>query len=193
MTRIQGNRARGFTLIELMIVVAIIGILASVAIPAFINYQLTSKRAEAYANLGALAKVQKSYYAEFSGYVGVVAEPLGATGLPPTTIKRDSDGIAAAFSDVGWVPDGDVFFDYDTVTSIADPSRCPTCTAGECFTAAAYGDLDGDGNLSVVMYAQSDGAGGFCETWLGGNQSPPINSGAPLADQVVRALGGDDF
>ena len=111
------KRSRGFTLIELMIVVAIIGVLASVAIPSFINYQLSSKRTEAYANLSALAKAQKSYFAEFNDFVPALSEPgftLG--GVAPTTTTRSKVPLEAAFSAVGWIPDGDVFFDYDTAT-----------------------------------------------------------------------------
>ena len=55
---------KGFTLIELMIVVAIIGILAAIAIPNFIKFQARSKQSEAKANLKAMYTAQKAYYQE---------------------------------------------------------------------------------------------------------------------------------
>ena len=56
--------SKGFTLIELMIVVAIIGILAAIAIPNFLQYQLKSKQSEAKVNLGAIKTSEVAFQAE---------------------------------------------------------------------------------------------------------------------------------
>ena len=75
------QRQAGFTLVEMMIVVAIIGILAGIAVPQFRNYQLTSKRAEGYSNLNALVKTQKAFFAEQGAFHGVsLAEPGWSLG-----------------------------------------------------------------------------------------------------------------
>ena len=47
--------------------------------------------------------------------------------------------------------------------------------------------------MSVLLFTHPDAVGGFCETGQGGNQSPPMNSGARVFDQVSRVLVADDF
>lgn len=59
---------KGFTLIELMIVVAIIGVLAAIAIPNFMNYQCKAKQTEAKRNLGTIKTQQYAYRAEWDTY-----------------------------------------------------------------------------------------------------------------------------
>ena len=62
------RKQEGFTLIELMIVVAIIGILAAIAIPNFLRYQAKSRQSEAKTNLGAVFVAETAYFSEVNRY-----------------------------------------------------------------------------------------------------------------------------
>jgi type IV pilus assembly protein PilA len=75
---------KGFTLIELMIVVAIIGILAAIAIPNFIKFQARSKQSEAKTNLKALFQAEKSYFAEKDSFL----PDMNAIGFAPERGNR---------------------------------------------------------------------------------------------------------
>jgi type IV pilus assembly protein PilA len=131
------TRKRGFTLIELMIVVAIIGILAAIAIPNFLQFQLRSKTGEAKTNLAAIRTAEEGYFAEFNNYVAAGETP----GSAVSTNKRVwTGGGLTQFDQLGWSPTGEVFYNYAVTMS------------GSSYTAAAYADLDGNATPSDFGY-----------------------------------------
>jgi type IV pilus assembly protein PilA len=78
LTRIM-KKDEGFTLIELMIVIAIIGILAAIAIPQFSAYRKRSYNAAAEADLRNAATAQEAYFVDYSHYANAVSGLLGQT------------------------------------------------------------------------------------------------------------------
>jgi type IV pilus assembly protein PilA len=143
------NRKGGFTLIELMIVVAIIGILAAIAIPNFLRFQLKAKSSEGKTNLAAIRTAEESYYSEFGEYVSSAASPA-TCGNNLKVVFTNVDGANYGFDRLGWEPEGYVFFNY-MIEIGASASQ---------FTATAQADIDNDGTGQTWGYRKGTTAAG---------------------------------
>ena len=129
----MNSHRTGFSLVDLMIVVAIIGILAAIPIPNFVSMQLKAKRSEIPSNVDGIKTAEVAYEALFNAYVDCAAKP-GATSKTPVVWTVTGDG----FSTIGWRPDGDIRGSYEV--SNAGPTD---------FLVTGSGDMDGNGAVAV--------------------------------------------
>ncbi len=170
------RNSKGFTLIELMIVVAIIGILAAVAIPAFMKYIRRSKTTEATMNVRKLFDSSVAYFeSERSDTAGsILAKQFpGSIALTPTTKCCTAAGEKCAPTPSIW---NDTAGGWASLNfSVDDPHyyqyRYDSTGTGSAanFKAWAHGDLDCDGTFSsfqragnvLADFSVSGGAGLF--------------------------------
>jgi type IV pilus assembly protein PilA len=165
--------SKGFTLIELMIVVAIIGILAAIAIPNFIKYQLRSKFSEAATNVEGLRKAEEALrqgerkvvingaidalYTPGSYHnLGAAASLYPAAAATPLTAKiawtTTELGVVAG---IDWQVEGATYFNYQLGAGCATATAAAT-NAAICYTVGAASDIDGDkvnGEVTLVKVA----------------------------------------
>src|SRR5215510_2575104 len=172
------RKQEGFTLIELMIVVAIIGILAAIAIPNFLQYQMKSRQSEAKTNLQAIKTSEVAFNSERGCFVGIgqegVVAPAGGTkstpftwGIgnlpqPPGTLWCVVGGVFAGnFSDIGFKATGNVMFRYGVdATTVAAPGLYTTvvsCGLYPGVTATAATGALGNNNFVAVAKTNFDG------------------------------------
>jgi prepilin-type N-terminal cleavage/methylation domain-containing protein len=158
MKRHGSSRYTGFSLVELMITIAILGILAALAIPALTSYMARAKTSEAAGNINLLFKNASSYYlsdrtgqsitATVTGYCTI--DDAGPRPSTPMGSKQkftaDSNLRAIHFHVADFV-----FFSYGVSSAGA---RCENSSnTTNLYTFYANGDLDDDGRMSTFELA----------------------------------------
>jgi type IV pilus assembly protein PilA len=153
---------KGFTLIELMIVVAIIGILAAVAIPAFLRYIKRSKTTEAVMQLRRMFDSSVSYYSD---------EHSMANGEIVPSQFPTTQAVTPALTSIGSVKRSATLDDWEAQTWqalnfwVADPHYyayqydSAGTRIGSTFTCTAFGDLDDDTVYSTFVRVGSVNSG----------------------------------
>ena len=172
----QAKQNKGFTLIELMIVVAVLGILAGVAIASYTAYIRRSRNSEATAVLADIRLKQEAYRGAFHEYATVCDEwfPKGSPGLKPMAVAGGNPSCALAWRKLGVVFPKEVYFAYDSQSglpgTVPSSGRYSTAAANDFwYGAAAIQDLNGDakcGGFAVVSgdikMIELDEAGSTC-------------------------------
>lgn len=144
------SRRSGYTLIELMVVVAILGTLIALALPAFRNYVYRVRAAEAPTFMGEIRLREEAYRAEFYQYCSAGWSP---NAVPADGQPTSFDTSGADWAMLGAVPDSPVRFHYRVLTGTpGTPADAVPGLDGSDYTFVmqAEADLDGDGELMTV-------------------------------------------
>ncbi|MEO0326168.1 MAG: prepilin-type N-terminal cleavage/methylation domain-containing protein [Myxococcota bacterium] len=176
------NKQGGFTLIELMIVVAIIGILAALAIPAFLNYVKRSKTSEAPSQLESLFTGAATLYERSNGQAALIGRGVAAanttrcviaedatTGFVPSdqkqTVNWGTLATAPEFVALGFQVSDPIYFNYLADVQVGGAGGEIGTSGIVCGNASAVGDLiynldataDLDADTELSLYRLSVG------------------------------------
>lgn len=187
--------SKGFTLIELMIVVAIIGILAAIAIPNFLTYQMKSRTSEAKTNLQAIKTSELAFQGERGCFAsgppvpaimpsGSAAMPWpaphnAATNPPANYCVNPANGafmtnVLQSYLDMGWQPSGQVRYQY-TVSGTAAPTVAGTIVVANCAALPAGAGVAPAAGFVAQALSDLDGTAATISTFMVAENSQTVD------------------
>lgn len=196
---------KGFTLIELMIVVAIIGILAAIAIPNFMKFQARSKQSEAKSNLKGIFTSQKAYYQEKNKYdhrvavIGfapergnryayqlssgnLVSRSAATETVSTDAVGYDVDGFkhGSGYTGPTWAGSASFAANANGISAITQGvnGTCPVCEFG----ATAAGNIDNDSTIDSWFVASSSATVSTGDCIIDGENVPAGEPGMTCND-----------
>jgi len=160
-----------------MIVVAILGVLAAVAIPAFAGYQRRARTSEVPSNLNSLFKLATSLYSsEYTGR-GIAATAVRSCIASPTVLTPTTPGSTkqvfvahGGFKQLGFSSGDLVYYGYQIAsTGVPDELYCAATHIlnQSLYTFSAHGDLDSDGVRSTFELAVNSDSNGQLKHGVG--------------------------